>query len=152
MQTIRTNLTNNASTQYTNYDFQSMIVFNGIILGAGTAGLRKLCCGNDDEGTDIAAYFKTGLSTLNWIGKKKNRFIYLGVETEGTIIITPIIDGTNGTPVTFTPNSNGKQFMKMSVPNNNMGYYWAYKVENVDGCWFSVDEVTVLPTYLSKRK
>lgn len=152
MQIIRTNLTNNASTEYTNCNFQSMILFNGTVLGAGSDGIRKLNTGSLDVATSISAYFKTGLSTLNWIGKKKNRFIYLGVETDGNIIITPIIDGANGTPITFTSTNNGKQFMKMSVPNNNMGYYWGYKVENVSGCWFSVDEVIVLPTYLSKRK
>jgi len=150
--TVRTNLKNNASTQYSNFDFQSMALIHGIPLGAGTVGLRKLCCGADDAGTDISAYFITGSSILNWMGKKKNRFIYLGVETDGVIIVTPIIDGANGTPITFTPNSTEKQFMKMSVPNNNMGYYWGYKVENVSGCWFSLDEVTVLPTYLSKRR
>jgi len=150
--TIRTNLKNNASTQYSNFNFQSMAVIHGVILGAGTVGLRKLCCGSADVSTDIDAYFKTGATVLNWVGKKKNRFIYLGVETNGVIIITPIVDGVEGTPITFTPTNTGKQFMKMSVSQNHKGYYWEYKVENVDGCWFSLDEVTVLPIYLSKRK
>jgi len=90
MQTIRTNLVNNASTQYTNHDFNSMILFNGIALGAGESGFHKICCGTDDNGVDIDAYFKTGSSLLNWPGKKKNRFIYLSVKTSGTIIVGEI--------------------------------------------------------------
>jgi len=152
MQTVRTNLSNNAPTQYTNYDFQSMVLFNGLLLGAGSMGLRKLCCGTTDAGTAIASYFKTRSSLLNWDGKKKNRFIYLAVKTSGTVIITPIIDGVNGTAITFTPSNSETKYMKMSVSSDNMGYYWEYKVENVSGSTFSIEEITVLPVYLSKRK
>jgi len=152
MQTIRTNLNSAASIPYTNHTSTSMSVFNGAILGAGPDGIKKLACGTTDGVTTIEAYIKTGSNTLGWIGKKKNRFIYLGVETSSTIKITPVIDGVDGTAVTFSPSASGMQYMKMSVPNDNIGYYWAYKVENVDGCWFSISEVTVLPIHLSKRK
>jgi hypothetical protein len=111
-----------------------MIVFNGLVLGAGAVGLRKLCCGTDDNGTDIDAYLKTGSSLLEWSGKKKNRFIYLSVKTSGSIIITPIFDGTDGTPITFTPNSSDAKYMKMAASRGNSSYYWMYKVEIVDGC------------------
>jgi hypothetical protein len=151
MQTISTNLFNGTSTQYTNHQFTAMTVFDGKVIGVGASGVVQLCCGKLDTNAAIDAYLKTGSSNLGWIGKKKNRFIYLSIEAEGNIIITPIIDGVNGTAVTITPSVTGTQYMKVPMNSGDMGYYWAYKVENVDGCWFSINEMQVLPVSLSKR-
>jgi len=123
-----------------------------MILGAGPDGLFNTCCGIDDNGSDIDSYIKTGSSLLEWPGKKKNRFIYLNIKTSGSVIVTPIVDGVDGTPIVFNPSDTENHYMKMSVSRDSLGYYWAYKIENVDGCSFTIDEVTVLPVYLSKRK
>lgn len=129
-----------------------MCIFDGSILGAGATGLFMLNTGNTDNAADIDAYFKTRSSLLEYPGKKKNRFIYLNVKTSGTVKVTPIVDGVSGTPIVFTPSDTENHYMKMSVSRDNLGYYWAYKVESVDGCSFTIDEITVLPMYLSKRK
>ena len=57
MQTIRTNLINYAPTQYTNFNYTSMCVFNGVVLGAGSSGLYRACCGDTDNAVAIDAYF-----------------------------------------------------------------------------------------------
>jgi len=138
---------NNASSQLTDYNFNSYCQFRENFLACNQSGVDKI------GGTGgVASMFETFVTNLNWPGKKRNRYIYVGIETEGTIIITPIIDGTDGTPITFTPNSAGRQYMRMTVSKDNVGYYWAYRVENVDGCWFAISEVSILPTYLSKRR
>jgi len=152
MQTIRTNLFNGAPTQYTNCDLQSMCVFNGAILGAGASGIRKLCCGTSDDGTAIGAYFKTFALKLGHEGKKRVRFLYLNIETDGEVIVTPIVDGVEKSPITFTSNGNGLQMIRKTVARSTEGVYWQFKIENVAGCWFSLDKVEVLPVNLSRGR
>lgn len=147
MITLQTNLKNGATSQLTDYDFNSYCKFGENFLACNQSGVDSI------GGTGGAeSMFETFATNLSWPGKKKNRFIYLSVETEGTIIITPIIDRVDGTPITFTPVSSGNQFMKMSVGINQVGVSWGYRVENVDDCWFAINEISVLPTYLTKSK
>jgi len=147
MITLHTNLKNGATTQLTDYNFNSYCKFGDVLLCCNQSGVDKI------DFTGLASsLFETFATNLDWPGNKRKRFIYLSVETEGTIIITPVIDGNDGTPVTFTPNNSGRQYMKMTVNHDLVGGMWGYRVENVDGCWFAVNEISVLPTYLSKSR
>lgn len=152
MYTIRTNIKNSSSTQYNNFDIVSTCEFNGQILGAGTGGLFKLSCEYDDEGTDINSYVKTFALKLNHDGKKKVRYIYLNLETDGTVLVTPIVDGIEKPVITFTPTTTGRQFIRKSVGISTSGVYWQFKIENVNGCWFYLDKMEVLPINLSRGK
>jgi len=152
MQTVRTNLTNGASTQYTNCNFNSMCVFNGAIIGAGDMGVRKLCCDDNDNGADINAYVKTFAFKFGHEGNKRVRFIYMTVETDGDVIVTPIVDGVEQTPITFSANGTGRQFIRKTVARTSSGVYWQFKIENFAGCWFSLDKVEVLPINLSRGR
>lgn len=146
MITLHTNL-KSGSTQLTDYNFNSYCKFGDLALCCSQSRIDKL----DDAG-GAESLVETFVSTLGWNGKKRNRYIYVGIETEGTIIITPLLDGTDGTAITFTPTRTGRQYMRMTVSRDDSGYYWAYRIQNVAGCWFAIDEVSVLPTYLSKGR
>lgn len=146
MQTIRTNLTNNASTQYTNFDFTSMCVFNGVVLGAGPAGLRKLCCGDDDNATAIAAYFILATSNFGMAGKKRCSNAYFDVECDGSMTISLTGDGktTVGPYAATALLDEGTQRRRADMGRGLKWSYGAFKVENVAGADFSVDEITLL--------
>jgi len=146
MQTVRTNLKNNASTQYSNFDFQSMIVFNGVILGAGPSGLRKLCCGSTDAGTAIASYFIPATSNFGLSGDKRVIQAYFDFECSGSMQISLTGDGkTTIGPFTVTANSTeGAQRRRVTF---GRGLKWSYakvKVENVSGSSFSIDNIDLL--------
>lgn len=151
MQTVRTNLTNNASTQYTNYPFTSMTLFNGVILGAGTSGLFKIDCGMYDDTANIDASFKTGDSVLGYHGNKRLGHIYLGVETAGEITVTPVFDGVDMPVVTFTPPLPlVRQNIMAKVGRGEKGVYMAFEVANVDGAQFSLDAMHTTTTNLNR--
>lgn len=149
MNTIRTNIKTGASTQYSNFDVVSMCEFNGKILGAGPGGLFRLSCEHDDDGVDIDSYVKTFELKLGHDGNKRLRFIYMNLETDGTVLVTPIVDGMVKPAITFASSGAGRKFMRRSVGRTTSGVYWQFKIENVDGCWFYLDKVEVLPINLS---
>jgi hypothetical protein len=147
MLTLHTNLAVKATTQLTGYDFNSYCRFGDHFLAASGTKLCEIG-GEAEDGVDIAASFETFLTKLGHDAGKRLHFIYLGIETEGTIRITPYVDGAACQAVEFSPAIPGKQFMRAKVGRGKKGAYWSFRVENVDGCWFSIDEVHVLPVYL----
>jgi hypothetical protein len=149
MNTIRTNIKRRASTQYSNFDFRSMCRVGDKVFGAGPGGLYRLTCENDDDGADVDAYVKTFELKLGHDGNKRCRFIYMNLETDGTVLVTPIVDGVEKPQIAFVPKKVGRQFMRMPVGKTTSGSYWQFKIENVNGCWFYLDKVEVLPIKLS---
>ena len=99
---------------------------------------------------NIDAYVKTFVNKLGYDANKRLRFIYLGIETDGTLIVTPTVDGADKTAVTFTPTTTGRQYMRMPIGRGSEGAYWSFKVQNVGGCWFAIYEAHVLPIYLPR--
>lgn len=144
MQTVRTNLKNNASTQYSNFDFQSMAVIHGTILGAGTVGLRKLCCGTDDAGTNIDAYFIPATSNFG-SGKKRSRYVYADMECDGSIQVSLTGDGktTIGPYELEARLDEGPQRRRAKLGRGLQWGYGKFKVENVLGASFSLDAMTI---------
>lgn len=145
MQTIRTNLSNNASSQYTNFDYVSMIEFNGVLLGAGPRGLHKICCGGDDVGVDIAAYFIPATSNFG-SGKKRCRHVYADMDCSGSMQISLTGDGktTIGPYEIEALLDEGPQRRRAKMGRGLEWGYGEFKVENVDGASFSVDNFTLL--------
>ncbi len=142
MQTVRTNLKINASSQYTNFNHTSMCMFNGIMLGAGTNGLFKACCGNTDNGVAIDAYFVQLKTNFGQMNEKRARYLYFGFESGGTLQATVTGDDTivSGPRDIVPAATKGQQKIRITMPRSL--YSWSYgsvKVNNVAGCDFSVD-------------
>lgn len=156
MQTVRTNLTNSASTQYTNFDFNSMCLFNGILLGAGVSGLFKLCCSDDDNGVAIDAYFIPYTVDFNDDHPKRLRRVYVGGKFDDKLklTITGNGDSVNG-PYTIEHNAAETNQVKMFSINRGVGYKWVYadfKFENVDGSFFAIDSILALYSIHHRRR
>lgn len=156
MQTVRTNLTNTASTQYTNFDFTSMCMFNGVILGAGNNGLFKICCGDDDSGTDIDAYFIPYTVDFNNDYHKRVRRVYVGGQFSSSFSLTITGNGNtiNG-PYETTHNADEVEQVNMFAIDRGSGYkfvYASFKFENINGAFFAVDSVNVLYSTHSRRR
>jgi hypothetical protein len=76
----------------------------------------------------------------------------LTIETDGDVIVTPIVDDVEQTPVTFSAVTPGKQLLTKPVVHNAVGYSWKFRIENVDGCWFALKKFEALPINLSLRR
>lgn len=145
MQTIRTNLKNNASTQYTNYNFTSMCVCNGKVLGAGPDGLFRLGCEDQDNGAIIEAYFTPVKTDLGIHNEKRIDQAYLGFKCDGSLgfEITGEDDETIG-PYLFTAKDTSYQ-TRRTTPGR--GFYWTYvslKITNINGSNFSINKLDLL--------
>lgn len=156
MQTIRTNLKINASTQYSNFNHLSMCVFNGAILGAGTSGLFKCCTEDTDKGVNIDAYFIPYTVDFNDNHPKRVRRVYLSGEIENkfSLTITGNSVNVNGA-YEIEANDEEKRQVKMFSISRGTGYKFVYadfKFENVDGSFFAVDSIQVLYSTHPKRR
>lgn len=151
---IATNLKRVASTQYSNFNFNSMCVFNGVALGANEDGIYSLFDADDDDGSEIDAFFELVTTDFGIPDTKKIRFTYVSLETSGDLKIKFQVDeGTERTFLVPAKKTGQLQHRTYRVDGRNdlRGVYWRARVENTDGCDFSVDSIETLLMILGIR-
>ena len=156
MQTVRTNLTNNASTQYTNFNYTSMCMFNGVKLGAGPGGLFRICCSDKDNTVNINAYFIPYTVDFDDNHPKRLRRVYVAGIISGEVKLTVTGNGNsvNG-PYNITPNAGETKQVKVFKINRGVGYkcvYADFKFENVNGSFFAFDSILALYSTHHRRR
>jgi len=136
---ITVNLRNVAPSQYLDFNFNSMVEFNGKYIGANTDGVFELE-GDVDNVYGIESYFELPMIDLT---NAKIRRLYVGGESEGDLRVKIKNDDANERTYVLTPpNKNNKQVEgKVPVGRDGKGRYWTIRVENVRGCKFRVDEI-----------
>ena len=86
--TLVLNTKNFALTEYDNsYDYNSLCVFNGKVMGAKRDGIYELS-GDTDNGTSIDWSFKTGKIDLEDGIVKKARHVWLSYKPSGDLVLT----------------------------------------------------------------
>jgi len=147
--TLHTNLKkSNATTQFTNFKFNSFCNFNGFTLGAGINGIESLE-GDTDNGEFINGYFEPVLSNFGDIHSKHIRFLYVSYKSNGPVKIEIISDAIKDSSILGALNlpCNSKteqQRYRQPVPKKIQGEYWAFRYLNVNGSDFSIDSVYCL--------
>ena len=139
MLTLDTNLKiGNATTQYLNFNFNSMVNFKGVALGANEFGLFKLN-GETDDGVSIEAYFEPVTSDIGLAGPKRMRYLYTEAKLTGSIDINISVDGGTVKSYRIT-NTDQKPLRYRTVVSKVLhGTYWLYQFKNVNGTDFSID-------------
>lgn len=142
-----TNTINRATSQYTGFDFNSMVKFNGNFVGASSSGLSVIG-GTADNGVAIYARMASGLIDFGINNKKRWRFVCFGVETTGDLIIKISADEKLAKQYDIIGKPNGtQQRVKIPVSRENYGRYWSWEISG--SCDFSVDSIEVLPIILN---
>jgi len=139
------------TTQRAGFDFNSYFKFNGKYIAIMAGGVYELG-GTTKNGAAINAYFEPFNSKLGFDGIKRLRFLYLGIDTEGTMKVIVTADGADTRTITVTPQKTGRQYIRVPVGRDVSGCYWNFRIENVAGCRFSLDTLRALPIYLSKGR
>lgn len=154
MQTVRTNVKINASTQYTNFNHTAMCRFNGLTIGAGPGGLFKACCGPDDNGAAIDSYFIPYTTDLGSKNLKRPRAVYVGMQGDGDLELNITGDGTrsNGPYTISADTSEGLQQRRFPINRDKGWVYGKFKFSNVDGSYFAIDFAQVLAIRSARRK
>jgi len=148
------NMRNSAPFQWVNFDFNSMTMFNGVPIGANEDGIFSLFDADDDNGTDIDAFFELVKTDLGTSESKKIRFYYFTGETSGDLKIKLQVD--DGEERTFlVPAKKIGQLQhrlhRVDGRNDLRGVYWRPRIENTKGCDFSVDAIDILLSLLGNR-
>ena len=139
MLTLDTNLKiANATTQYLNYNFNSMVNFKGIALGANDEGIFELN-GDDDQGTLIDAYFEPITSDIGLVGPKRMRYLYTEAKLTGSVDINISVDSGSVKSYRITDTAQKPLRHRITVSKALHGTYWLYQYRNVNGSDFSID-------------
>lgn len=138
------------TTQYINYDFNSMVKFGDKYLGANDDGIFELD-GATDDGEYIGAYFEPIVTDFGISNPKKVRFVFLGYEAEGDLIVTLSADEGNEQSRTVSSKKTGQQSTRVSVNRDMHGRYIKFGVSNVRGCDFGIDAMDVAIVVMSRR-
>lgn len=140
MLTVDTFLKRGTSSQYLNFNFNSMARFGDIFLGANEDGLFTIG-GDNDNGDDIAAFLETRTTDFGNSNPKKAREIVVGYEADGDLSVTVTAEDAESESITFDATKTGQQRRMKRVSRKCKGRYWKVKVANVDGADFSLDEI-----------
>lgn len=145
MATVRTNLKNNAPTQYSNFDFTSMCLFNGVPIGAGPNGLFRLCCGDDDNGTDIDAYFIPVVTDFGVLERKTMRYAYLSGHCDGSVTVRAEGNGAgvSGPHECAFLGTEERQQQRVQLGRGLKASFFEVKIANASGSRFKIDSVFV---------
>lgn len=151
MPTIDVNLFIKAPSQYIGWDFNSFANFNGMQLASSlTDGLCQVCCGDDDNETNIDAYFSPIKTDLGIKNPKKLRYVYFGFKSDEDMILEVFADGGAVRSYSIPANSEGQQRTRVTIARNQKGRYWNFKLKNANGFDFDMDNIQVLPITLSE--
>ena len=128
------------TTQYRNFNFNSMTMFNGRPMGASSSGLFFLD-GATDNGTAIESIIEFKKSDLGIHNNKRLRFIVFGIEADGDLEITLTVDNKEARTYTVPVDTPGQQRVRIPVGRDGYGRYWSFKIKNTNGVDFSLDDI-----------
>ena len=128
----------NATTQYLNFEFNSLVNFNGVALGANESGIFTLN-GETDNGVPIEAYFEPVVSDIGLTNPKRMRYIYTELRIQGSLDIKISVDGGTVKSYRVSGVDMKAKRVRTTVSRIHQGTYWLYQFRNVAGADFSID-------------
>jgi hypothetical protein len=141
--TFCTNVESKATTEYTNFNFNSLS--KG--LGASSSGIYALT-GDTDAGTAITASLTSGKMDFGTSFLKRVSDAYIGAESDGTLSLTLTTD--NG-PVTYPlSGTSSMDTLKADLAKGSEGRYWQVDLSTAGS--LELDSIELLPDVLSRRR
>jgi hypothetical protein len=119
------------------------------MLGGGESGLFKIGCGDDDNGTQIDAYFIPVTTDFGELDLKRIHFINFSGNCDGNLYyeITGDNESTYGPYYAIVNSSKGRQRIRTKTGRGLKFYYANIKVGNVDGSDFSVNKLQIVASF-----
>jgi hypothetical protein len=137
------NLSTNAISRYTGYNFNSF----GGNLGANSQGIFELT-GTTDNGLPINSYVETGKLDFGSSYMKRATDFYMGVDGG----VTHLTATTEGSSAKYRlAQTTQLANVKADMARGAKGRYWTFKLENVEGSVAKVHDMEVVVKQLSRR-
>ena len=141
----------NATTQYLNFDFNSMVKFGKQFLCAGDDGLFQLegttkIFPPDDDSTYLTTecYFEPVTMDFGISNQKRLRAAYIGYEADGDLILKISTELSSVQSFTLPATTSGQHARKVAISRTLKGRYWTFQIYG-SGVVFAVDSIEVLP-------
>ena len=147
---LQLNLKTRAAAQ-TTQAYNSMCKFGNHYLGATSGGLFRIS-GYTDNAAEIPAIVRSGYFDLGTERNKRIAYFYLGIETDGALEFDLLVDGEYATTIEVPYPGEGKREMLIKCPKGLSARYWAWELRNVDGSFFVLYSVKILPVVLQSAK
>lgn len=145
------NIANGATTTYSMYQFEQIVMYQGEPYGIGADGIYKLT-GTTDNGDAISASFTLYQSQLQSQNEFRVPDIFLHTRAEYLDVTVSMDEGTEYTYRT-TQNASGKpQYVRAKPGLGLRGRNAQIKVANVDGGGFHVERIKIRQEILSRQR
>jgi hypothetical protein len=146
-------LSNLAVSQLCNNKFDSLCKFGEVYIGAGPDGIFTLEDSDTYDGVEIFAAVELPLTDFGISNQKRLRKAFVGYETAGELTFIVKNDEANEREYTLTAKNtlNLEHGSKVSINRDGCGRYWGFRIENVDGCDFSLDMISVFPVIRTRK-
>jgi len=144
--TIGLNTKRNAAFQWTNINFDSMAMFNGVPIAVNEDGLYSLFDADDDDGTNIDAFFELVTTDLGTSDTKRVRFMYFTSEVSGDLKVVITVDEDDSREIIVKAKKTGQvQHRNYRVPGRRdmQGAHLMFRIDNTKGCDFSIDGIDI---------
>jgi hypothetical protein len=145
-----------AASQYSGWDFTSMVEFNGQVVAFGPAGVCELG-GETDQGTQIDALVDLPTTDFGLFEDKRLESVRLGGQSFGSLKLTFTADETASREQSVTLGAvrlNEAEHTRTAIlrrVRGAVGASWRVRVENVIGGDFSLDGLQLLVAVLKRR-
>jgi len=142
-----------APTQYRGYNFNSFCKFGNAYLGANSSGIFTLDSGDQDNTSEIEAFFELATSDWGIPSQKRIRKMYVSGEFDSDIQLAVYDDEDNERIFILEPIhlSNKQHTQKVTIGRDGKGTYWMVRIDNINGSDFSIDRIQVIPVILGKK-
>lgn len=141
------NTKNMATTEYTNYAFNSFAQMGNKYLGATSDGLYELN-GDDDQGTSIIADIKSGLMQLGGSRFSSFKSAYLGMRGEGNFVLK--IETGDGKVYNYAVVGKDMQTSRVHFGKGLRARYFSYELIST-GQDFDLDSIEFIPLVVQRR-
>jgi hypothetical protein len=144
------NMESSASTQYSNYGFNSFFVRDGESYGVADDGIYRLS-GNTDLLEPIDAQINVGSMRLGTTKDKLLPAVYINAASDGKLILKVEVDGAD--PYYYEARSSSEELDNHRVDTGRglKGNNWTFTLMNQDGDNFELANLEFVPLQGSRR-
>ncbi len=149
---IVTNTKNFAISEYSSWPFNSMARLNGKYLYAKADGIYE-GGGEDDDGTEISASYKTGAVDMYATEIQRLRDAYLTFRSDGDIQLFSVGDEVNTRVYSITNSTSGTVHeRRLKFERGIKDRHFSFGASNISGSSLEIDTAKILSEPIRKRR
>jgi hypothetical protein len=149
---IVTNTRTFAISEYAAFAFNSMAKLNGKYVYARADGIYE-GGGDDDDGEDIVASYKTGAVDIYATEIQKLRNVYLNFRSDGDIQLFTVGNEVNTrTYVIENSTQNTIHERRRKFERGIRDRYFSFGISNINGSSFEIEDAKILTEPIRKRR